>query len=215
MRNCPVCFDSRRNLIRAQYAIPIWSMFRCVNCNMLYLDSEVHTEKSMNEFYNNVYKTADLNISDDRLNSLMQCLVDMPISWGDQIMDIGGMDGVLSLKLKDRGFTNVWASGPGASFEHSYKTFILSHTLEHVYNTHGMLENIKAYIEPGGWVVVEVPIWSDDSPLTYDYHFEHINKFTPKHLENLFIQHGFTIHESYPLPKYIEYNCHRLVAKYG
>jgi len=179
---------------------------------MLYLDSEVHTEESMNEFYKNIYQTADLPFSDARLNSLADCVADFGL--GSSVMDIGGMDKILKGKLMERGLLNVNTSGPGDGFENPpYRVFILSHTLEHVYNTHGMLEKIKANIFEGGLVVVEVPIWSDDSPLTYDYHFEHINKFTPKHLENLFIQHGFTIHESYSLPRYIEYNCHRLVAK--
>jgi hypothetical protein len=182
---------------------------------MLYLDQAGATEESLNEFYKKVYTTDDLPFSDDRLNSLMQAVVDLPVSWGDPIMDIGGMDGVLMVKLQGRGFTDVSISGPGAEYHRKYKVFILSHTLEHVYNTHGMLEKIKDHIFQNGLVIVEVPIWAEDSPFTYDRHWEHINKFTPQHLKRLFKAHGFKVRESIALPNYREYNCHRLVVHYG
>lgn len=181
---------------------------------MLYLDTEGHTEESLNKYYIKDYVTDDLPYSDDRLNSLVKCLVDLPIAWGSSIMDIGGMDAVLSYKLLSRGFTDVAMSGPGAQFVRKFGIFILSHTLEHVYNTHGMLEKIKAGIERGGYVVVEVPIWDDDSPMTYDYHWQHINKFTPGHLAKLFNDHGFRVNVNLPMPKYREYNCQRLVTRY-
>lgn len=210
MRNCPICESPDRQSIGADYMAG-WSMFRCMECEMLYLDRADMTESKLNQYYLTEYKTDDAPYSEARLNSLADYIVQLSLD--EPITDIGGMDGVLQGKLLERGFTNVRTAGPDDELKRS-KIFILSHTLEHIYNVRGMLENIKKHIKPNGWVVVEVPIWESTSPLSYDRHYQHINKFTSRHLEELFIRAGFTVMESHSLPDYREYHCHRLCAKF-
>jgi SAM-dependent methyltransferase len=173
---------------------------------MLYLDSMESTEAGINLYYKTVYKSDDPPaFLYPRLDALTQYLIE---NCNPPLLDIGGMDG----RLADR-IAEMDTSGAGDQITGTYQTVILSHTLEHVYNTHGMLEAIKEHLAPGGRVVVEVPIWSDaDNWKVYDYHFEHVQKFTPVKLEELFVRHGFRIELSTPLPRYIEYNCYRLVA---
>lgn len=211
MRNCPVCESPNRETIGADY-MKGWSMFRCMECEMIYLDKKDMTEAKLNDYYLHEYKTDDLPYSEERLNSLADYVVGLGLDV--PIMDVGGTDGVLQGKLIERGFTKVHVCGPGDDFriEH-HKIFILSHTLEHIYNVRGMLERIKTRITMNGWVVVEVPIWSKYSHFDYDLHWQHINKFTPEHLEELFIRTGFMITESHSLPDYREYHCWRLAAK--
>ena len=212
MRNCPICESPNRETIGADYMAG-WSMFRCAeqDCGMLYLDRFDMTEAKLNAYYLKEYKTDDAPYSEERLNSLADYIVHFSLD--EPITDVGGMDGVLKFKLMDRGFTNVRVAGPEDELMRS-KIFILSHTLEHLYNPLGMLENIKKHMKRDGWVVVEVPIWEALSPLTYDFHWQHINKFTSNHLEELFIRAGFVVTESRSLPDYREYHCWRLAAKH-
>lgn len=207
MRNCPICESPAREKIKARYSSVQWSLYKC-QCGMLYLDSAESTEDSMNLYYKTVYKSDDPpSFLHPRLDALAQYLTE---NCEPPMLDIGGMDGRLAERIPSK----VNVSGAGDRITGTYQTVILSHTLEHVYNTHGMLEMIKAHLAPGGQVVVEVPIWGKaDDWQTYDYHFEHVQKFTPEKLEELFIRHGFRIELSTPLPRYIEYNCHRLVAR--
>jgi hypothetical protein len=116
--------------------------------------------------------------------------------------------------MKLHGCADVDVSDAGDTFTREYGIFVLSHTLEHVYDTHAMFENIRKHIQDGGFVVVEVPIWEPAFPLTYDCHFQHVNKFTPLHLEDLFKNYEFEIKHSYPIASYREYLCHRLIASY-
>ena len=210
MRNCPICESPDRETIGKDYMAG-WSMFRCMECEMLYLDRADVTESKLNQYYLTEYKTDDAPYSEERLNSLADYIVQFAMD--EPITDVGGMDCVLQGKLLERGFTKVNVSGPNDELKRS-KIFVLSHTLEHIYNVRGMLENIKKHINHNGWAVVEVPIWSKHSPLTYDFHYQHINKFTALQLEDLFIRAGFVVMESHSLPDYREYHCHRLAAKY-
>lgn len=213
MRSCPICNSPHRNVLMDEYDHTNWELYQCSLCSMKYLDLEHVTQESMNEFYQHHYKTDDAPYSEERLESLAARVA--RISMTVPIMDIGGKDRVLAGKLKEHGCEDVSTSDAGDVLNRKYGIFILSHTLEHIYDTHAMLENIKANIQNGGYVVVEVPIWDQAFPLTYDLHFQHCNKFTPAHLEDLFINHGFEIVHSTSLPSYREYLCHRLIARLG
>jgi 2-polyprenyl-3-methyl-5-hydroxy-6-metoxy-1,4-benzoquinol methylase len=94
-----------------------------------------------------------------------------------------------------------------------YQTIVLSHTLEHIYDTHAMLEQIKAHLAEDGMVVVEVPIWMPETGIAYDHFWQHCNKYTPYHLEKMFTNHCFKTVESYALPDYRTFHCWRLTAR--
>jgi hypothetical protein len=206
MRTCPICDSPKRELIVPKYDSKEWELFRC-ECEMLYADSMSATEQTVNNYYLTNYQSNDGAPADLRLDSLAvfirkTCLPPM--------MDVGGTDGKLASRVP------MDVSGAGDDFTKQYSTFVLSHTLEHVYNVSGMIENIKRHIMYEGLVVVEVPIWKvDENHMKYDYHHQHINKFAPDKLEELFVRHGFSIELSGAIPFYIEYNCWRLVARCG
>jgi len=206
MRPCPICESPRRELLATRYDSKEWELFRC-KCGMLYLDAAVATEESVNQFYLNGYKSNDGAPAIPRLDSLAMFILDVCLP---PMMDIGGTDGELAKRVP------MDVSGAGDMFTKQYATFILSHTLEHVYNVPGMMTKIKDHILPRGLVVVEVPIWKTDSDvLAYDRHFQHVNKFTPDKLEELFEKYGFSIELSGYLPRYIEYDCYRLLARHA
>jgi hypothetical protein len=155
-------------------------------------------------YYKTVYATDDDELSVERLDSLAKYLQDnckMPL------LDIGGMDKKLAGRIP------MLTSGAGDKLVGMYETVILSHTLEHVYDTYALVSEIKNHLVSGGKVVVEVPIWDETTdPNVYDRHWEHCNKFTVRNLQRLFVDNGFLILASVPLPDYREYHCHRLVA---
>ena len=208
MRSCPICESPKRELVIPKYNSPTWELFRC-KCGMLYVDSHDATEEKMNQFYLSNYQSSDGEPAAIRLDSLASFIRDVCLP---PMMDIGGEDNELAKRIA----LPIDISGAGAVFTKQYATFILSHTLEHVYNVPGMMQKIKDYILPRGLVVIEVPIWKGDEDLhKYDYHHLHLNKFTPDKLEELFRKHGFSIELSGYLPRYIEYDCYRLLARHA
>lgn len=213
MRNCPVCQTSNRDLIMPHYDNSEWTMYCCKDCRIFYLDSDNATEQNINDFYNNVYQTDDAPYSDKRLYDLSQFIEFVCSDRKAPIMDIGGKDQVLANKIRNLGFINVDVSGPGDELPKVYQIIILSHTFEHVYDLSTMIAKIKSHLDQSGFLIIEVPIWSNDSSLRYDYHFQHINKFTPEHLETIFKKNGFKIIVSTPIPPYREYNCYRLAVQ--
>lgn len=207
MRYCPVCNSAHRRVVMEHYNSGHWVAYRCA-CGMLYLDSAMVTEEGLNKYYRTSYTSDDGPVADTRLDALAKFVSE---NCQSPVMDIGGADRKLSGRLT--GMT-VDVSGPGDEISKMYQTVILSHTLEHVYNVRGMIKNILDHLNPGGEVVVEVPIWRDQTDLTaYDYHLQHCNKFTPEKLAEVFERAGFEVTLSEPLPDYIEYQTWRLVAK--
>jgi hypothetical protein len=214
MRTCPVCRSNQRVLLIENYDKPPWNLYRCSTCNFRYLDSDSETESTMNDYYKYKYKTDDGERAESRLNFLADHVVQYPLS--SVIMDIGGMDGVLAAKLKERGFTRVDVCGAGDRFHSLYDIFILSHTLEHVYNISSMMHKIMHHIWDDGRIIIEGPIWDGklDEIGVYDYHWQHINKFTSLSLIRLFRGYGFEPESSLHIAPYREYFCHRLTMKW-
>jgi len=212
MRNCPICLAPYRRLLVKEYNGIDWSLYRCGICDMLYLDSPAATEATLDVFYKKVYRTDDAPYSTERLENLATFLCNFPLN--APLVDVGGTDGCLAQILSAKGFSNVAVHGPGDVFNGVINTFVFSHTLEHIYNPDEMLRSVKRHIAKEGVVVVEGPIWEDVTSFTYDYHFQHINKFTKAHLERLFYIHGFRVALSTSISPYREYLCHRLVAYY-
>lgn len=88
----------------------------------------------------------------------------------------------------------------GAPFkEKSFDLITIWHALEHVENPRSYFENAHRWLRPGGLLVVDVPNYLSTDALKYGeawdgwslpYHFYH---FTPKALDKLLEQQGFTV----------------------
>lgn len=219
MRNCPTCNNPKNKIIEKEYnytskinggEIPLLSLFECTACGFHYLDGGKVDQAWFDWYYLNVYKTDDKPYSAARLDSLAEC-VDKNKCWN--VLDIGGVDGELMLKLQEYG---IWVdvAGVGTKAADDYYGVILSHTLEHIYDVPAMMERVKCSLVRGGLLFIEVPIHLDYSNLKYDMHWQHVNKFRPADLENLLSFNGFTVEVSQQLPDYREYQVWRIVGRY-
>lgn len=210
MRSCPTCSNYERDVKIALYdprpdGIP-FSLFKCRTCGMLYVDSELASKEWFDNYYLNIYKTDDLPYAYDRLDDLADEIAGYePFS----VLDIGGMDRELQHKLHERSIP-CDVSGVENDNQKKYDIVVLSHTFEHIYDISGMFKRILANL--GNRLIVEVPIWYDYDDLTYDYHWQHINKFTDYTLQTMLINRDFHISSSESLLDYREYHCHRVTA---
>ena len=217
MRNCQICGSSSRQPVELLYQRSPYILFACGICGHRYADSVFLSQRVLDDYYLNVYQTDDKPYSNDRLNSLAECVK----SYSMRVLDIGGTDGELQARLGEIGVI-CDVSGVGGGMEwRRYDGVILSHTLEHIYDIHAMMERIKYSLFNDGYLFVEVPIHPSLylPPADYDYGWQHINKFRTTDLLALFQRYGFQIIESIALPDYVNelqhalYHCWRLVAK--
>lgn len=221
MRTCPVCNSPNRKMKIEQYdftsvvnaggVAPGLSLFACEGCGMHYVDGANVDQAWFDEYYSTIYRTDDKEFSDQRLNDLALLVRDMRIF---DVLDIGGMDGELVTRLHAHGI-NALPAGVGDEPASEYGAVILSHTLEHIYDVPAMMRRVQKALKPGGLLFVEVPIWFDYNDLTYDAHWQHVNKFTPLGLARLFVDNGFTVAQHHHLPDYREYKVWRIVGKYA
>lgn len=203
MRDCPVCNSPFRSLVDGMYEG--YNLYAC-ECGMRYVDLQFLDQNWMNAYYLTAYQTDDKPYSDERLDSLARYIAGFePRS----VLDIGGMDRELQTRLVALG---IPCEVDGVEWQHfgKYDVVVLSHTLEHIYDVSSFLKRLQNNM--GNRLIVEVPIWLDYDNLSYDRHWQHINKFTVSKLEELFIRRGFQVLQSAALPDYREYHCHRLVV---
>lgn len=219
MRNCPICDHNGKRVIMNDYCgtsmvnaeVKSMCLFECTRCGHRYLDGLHLSQAWFDDYYLHRYQTDDKPYSDARLNSLADCVK----SYKPRvILDIGGMDGELQARFS--AYDNCDVAGVGWKSKARYDAVILSHTLEHIYDVPAMFENIKSHLNPDGLLFVEVPIHMGyKEPKAYDYHWQHINKFRPNDLYDLFVRNGFEIPVWDRLPDYREYQCWRIVGQYA
>lgn len=204
MRNCPVCGSDERQMIDPDYSYD-FDLFSC-ECGMYYLDAVWMTQAWLDNYYLTEYMTDDKPYSDDRLASLAKYIQSFEPR---NVLDIGGMDGELQSRLND---LDVLCDITGVKNDNQkkYDIVVLSHTLEHIYDVPSMFSRILGNL--GNRLIIEVPIWYDYQNLGYDLHWQHINKFTKHHLEELLLNYGFQISASESILDYREYHCHRVMA---
>lgn len=203
MRNCPVCDSPFRTLVDGLYEG--YDLYAC-ECGMRYVDLSYIDQKWMDYYYQTMYRTDDEPYSDARLNDLAHFVAGFEPR---HVLDIGGMDGKLQRRIEA---LDIPCDVDGVVQGHfgKYDMVVLSHTLEHIYDVPSFLNRVRSNM--GNRLVVEVPIWWDYDDLSYDHHWQHINKFTVLKLEELFTRQGFQVLQSKHLPDYREYHCHRLVV---
>lgn len=225
MRLCPICTHNGKRVImngydgvKAAYGeVNSVCLFECTRCGHRYVDALKLTQAWLDDYYLNRYQTDDKPYSDERLNSLAECV----ISYSDKtwmqykVLDIGGMDEELVKRLRNKNVRAVPVGVGDRANEKYYDAVILSHTLEHVYDVPAMFERIKAALIPGSLLFVESPVHIGyKDPKEYDYHWQHVNKFRPFELVELFKRNGFNVLTSEQLPDYREYQCWRIVGRY-
>lgn len=172
MRDCPVCGSSSRIVVDPDYMN--FELYKCV-CGMHYVDHISLSQEWFDRYYMTVYKTDDKPYSDKRLNSLASFVASYDPR---NVLDIGGMDGELQSRIASFGIP-CDVSGVENGNQKTYDIVVISHTLEHIYNVSSMFQRILGNL--GNRLIIEVPEWWNYEDLTYDHHWQHINKFTAYH----------------------------------
>ena len=222
MRNCPSCnspcsteFISEYNaasVVKSGGKAPDLSLYGCDECGMIYVDESFSSHVDQlwfDHYYQTYYQTDDKPFSAPRLDSLAACINGYDLC---QVLDIGGMDRELAKRINLLGgFCAV--SGIGIEDIPGNDAVILSHTLEHIYDVPAMMRRVKTALIPAGLLFVEVPVWLDYLDLSYDNHWQHINKFRPSDLENILKSHGFDVVLSQQIDDYREYHVWRVIGR--
>lgn len=223
MRTCPICDTSAHNLIMENYdgfsdinaEIKLMLMFECDKCGHRYLDAEDVNQDWFDDYYLKRYRTDDAEYSNARLKNLAEFIVK---SGQTKILDIGGLDGELQAHLHKFDGVTCDVAGVERTNKKKYGLVVLSHTLEHVYDVPLMFERIRAALKKGGTLVVEIPIHIYDNylpPESYDYRWQHLNKFRPRDIRNLFIRQGFSVDYSEQIADYRAWQCWRIAGSHA
>lgn len=217
MRNCQICGDYGKRVILNDYNGQAMCLFECTACGHRYVDSLGLTQAWFDEFYLKRYRTDDLEYSDARLNSLADCVAQHTPKPINNVADIGGTDGELVRRLRKLGVM-AWGYGVNDEQNEQWKAdaVILSHTLEHIYDIGAMFKRIKRWSDKNAWLFIEVPIYLGyTDPVSYDYRWQHINKFRRIDLERLMEQKGYEVRISTQIEDYREYKVWRIVGRSG
>lgn len=206
MRNCQVCGHRGKKVIHNDYDSVTCCLFECTSCGHWYVDALDWSQDVLDKYYKTEYRTDDADKSDVRLNMLAEFIAGI----ADDVLDIGGMDGELQRRIKERGVKSVSVAGVGDVIRPA-ECVVLSHTLEHIYNIGALFDRIQCQT-----LVIEGPVhYGYAPPLEYDYHWQHINKFRPNDLERIIAQKGFLMTTWQELDNYREYRVGRLAAAYA
>jgi len=207
MRNCPVC-DTPNSTGKEKHYIEKWLVYSCHRCMHLYLDHPEASQESLSHYYLTNQTDTDLVGPDTeaRIASLAKAVNILTPNGGG--IDIGGRSSNLHL------VTGMKTLGPGEELNDMYNTIVLSHTMEHIYDVHGMMKMIHNHLNKTGHVIIEGPYWNDYTQIgTYDVHWQHINKFRMQDYNVLLYVNGFIPISDDILPDYRGFKCYRVVGK--
>lgn len=210
MRSCQICGESARQEICRHYNHREMDLFACEGCGFRYVDGNSLSQGWFDRYYLAEYTTSDTPYSFARYQSLAQYVAER----AKNVLDIGGKNGELHEHFAIIQGLNYEAIGVGESIKQKYDCVVLSHTLEHVYELAPLFTLVSDALDPGGWLVVEVPVHLEYlAPGDYDNHWQHINKFRPPDLVRLLADRGYVIDESVPIDDYLEYRCWRIAGR--
>lgn len=88
----------------------------------------------------------------------------------------------------------------------SFQVITMWHVLEHVHDLHEYLEQIRALLAPGGWLLIAVPNPESTDAVAYGFDWaawdvpRHLYHFSPDAMKRLLGGHGFDIQRTTPLP---------------
>jgi SAM-dependent methyltransferase len=86
----------------------------------------------------------------------------------------------------------------------SYDAITLWHVLEHVHDVHGYLDRLKTLLKPEGRLLIAVPNFTSADARTYGAFWaaydvpRHLWHFSPRSMQLLLKQHGFSTEKMYP-----------------
>lgn len=213
LRNCQVCGNENSGIIYPDYNNGIMArgpvtrmdLHECARCGHRFLDGPGLSQEWFDNYYLTEYRTDDKPYSQERLDTLAGVIRSYR---AESILDIGGTDGELISRTGGiaAGISD-WPSGP-------FELIVLSHTLEHIYSIDSLFSRIRDVIIPGGTLVIEGPIHPVYyPPASYDYHWQHINKFRTSDIIRVVERNGFDVLAAVRLANYREYFAQRIEAQ--
>jgi SAM-dependent methyltransferase len=218
-------FEQRFSLLAGASLLTGYNVVACKSCGAVFSD-HLPDSKNFTKYYASASKyefshrggqqhSEEIN----RVAGLAKWLAGH-IPKDSSILDVGCATGELLLKLRSEGFTNITGLDPshectkrarrlhGLSMirgvlgarkrtHRTYDAVILSAVLEHIPDVNIFLKNLKSWMAPDGFLVIEVPDLeffknSKNAPFQ-ELSVEHVNFFTAASLKNLLGTLGFKV----------------------
>lgn len=199
-----------------------YHVYGCPICGMVYAGN-MQISMSLAQYYTkmsryegkNYTQSKKAQVAYQRVAKHITTIVEKRAS----ILDIGCSYGGLLNALKEQGFQYLHGLEPstknvqfarehfnlsvtcgglgcGNLLHERFQTVILSTVLEHLERLHESIEEIKAYLSPRGKVIIIVPDvdgFAIHENLYQDFSIEHINFFSIRALQELFVKHGMRL----------------------
>lgn len=195
----------------------------CLKCGFTYANVDA-SQNIYNDYYENynMYVEDTLikstNIKREARRPIIK-LIQENIPLDAAILDVGCGGGDLLVDLKEEGYKNICGMDPTPEsisslkqrgingfvrnifsdelplHTHKYDLVISTAVIEHIYDLHGYLRNIRKYLKEGsGKVILYAPAIEkidENLPLANYFNHEHINYFSKDSLNNLLLTEGF------------------------
>lgn len=198
----------------------VYNVAECDYCGCCYADTSA-TAEDYDQYYetNNFYGEMDIEISSYKnlFSITINQLRKLNIS-EEKMLDIGFGKGELDIELKQNGFPNISGIDPSQSsvnrlkqygieahvgsiydkvpeaLQKQYKVIFMYGMIEHLYDPFLAIKRAKEYLEVGGYMFWEVPVFDDMredlTPIVNNFNQEHINYFSAISLDNLAKMNG-------------------------
>jgi hypothetical protein len=205
MRDCPVCGSANRvKDWSMDYVVPDgWELpthndiCLCENCQMIYYDND-KSQYDYDEYYRLRYNSEPALLgktAHDRLDGLIEFIVDNENRRDIRIVDFGGGEGYVEKQLRKLGYQDICTVNVGEELPHGIDLLIASHVMEHIYDLKDVMVKLVSNLNAGGRFIVDVPDAGKSVKVStlpiLDYHQKHINHFTARTLNILFRQYGY------------------------
>jgi 2-polyprenyl-3-methyl-5-hydroxy-6-metoxy-1,4-benzoquinol methylase len=234
LRHCPLCQSQEAEILHHQKfkvfegsTLPKeYDVVACNKCGFVFADTPAD-QKAYDKYYEvlSIYEDESTGtgggcspFDQERMNVMVQDLVQNIRTKEACILDIGAANGGVLELFKKNGFNNLTGLDPspkcvkhmedkglkgyiGGIFQipenilkNRYDFIILSHVMEHIRDLDQAMENIKALLSDNGTVYIEVPNAEEyDNYFIVPYYYfdcEHINHFDEQALINLSSNYG-------------------------
>lgn len=216
-RLCPVCSSTTTPTTLHTHPLSLPDQFSYLpnhfnivacQCGMVYNSSPL-TQSDLNTYYQSPYYTPGRTYLDNASRNLtLARYLHSHFPESTTILDVGCGDGDLLLDLVDLGFyTSVNGVDIGEPITGDYDLIIVNHVLEHILDISPFLTNLINHLAPDGAIYIETPDatrYIDNYQTSFSYfNLEHVNHFSPSHLDWLMDNHGFSLidmtHKSIPI----------------
>lgn len=231
VERCPVCDSTSREHFITRFALDIYRCLECTHrfldprvkfdvAERIYMD-----DKTASDIYT---QPLQIEIDEIKYRYGLDLIDQLRPPARDKIMDIGCGAGVflqvaermgwrqcVGIDVNER-YSDIYTSAKGiqfinASFERldaerlgrDYDVISMWSVLEHLYDLHPMLEQLRGMLKPGGLLFILVPnveslatrLMRERSPT---FAWKHLSHFSPTSLTRLMARHGFEkiLHET-------------------